>query len=405
MDESLFQNSPTGTLVAISGNDRFGTPWRHLAFQPNPLPADSPELSGAAYLRVADARAALASLDATARQLPNPRLFRHQSLRVEAQSTAALEGTYEPLDRVLTAAEDEPHDESMREVLNYIDVANEAYQHVAEGRPVNLSLLEELQSRLMRGTRSEREYSGRIRPIQVVIGRRDDADPTEPEIKASRYVPPPPGLDLEASVRDLTKWLATDHTGRIDPVVAAALAHYQFEALHPFHDGNGRLGRLLIVVSLHRAGLLSEPTLTVSPWFEARRPRYYDALLGVSTDGDWSTWVGFFAEGLAHSASQTQARMLDVSAAQEALKATIRASRIRTANAYHLVDFAVDRLIFTASEAAHQLGMKHQGAMKLIDSLISLGVLAPVDDRSYNRLFFAPRIIEVVLGRRGPVQG
>lgn len=114
----MFRNSPTEELVAISGTTD-GVDWRHSAFLPHPLPDTSPELSAAAYRSVADARAALASLDATAARLPNPGLFRHSALRLEAQSTAALEGTYEPLPKVLAAHVDEPSDPSMREVLNY----------------------------------------------------------------------------------------------------------------------------------------------------------------------------------------------------------------------------------------------------------------------------------------------
>ena len=97
-----------------------------------------------------------------------------------------------------------------------------------------------------------------------------------------------------------------DHRATIDPVVGAALAHYQFETLHPFHDGNGRIGRLMIVIQLYAAGVLGEPTLTVSPWFEARRTEYYDRLFAVSTQGEWDNWVSFFAQGLEESAVRTR---------------------------------------------------------------------------------------------------
>jgi len=127
---------------------------------------------------------------------------------------------------------------------------------------------------------------------------------------------PPVIADLEARLRDLVAWMHADHSGSIDPVVAAAMGHYEFEALHPFHDGNGRLGRLLIVLQLYSAGVLTEPTLSVSPWFEARRQEYYNALLRVSTDGDWSTWIEFFALGLAESAEAARTRMLALAAVQ-----------------------------------------------------------------------------------------
>ena len=152
MKLELFANSPVGQLVPIVGVDPMRGEWTHAAFVPDPLPDRSPELSGATYRAVADARAALAALDSTARALPNPRLFRQATLRVEAQSTAALEGTYEPLARVL-AADDEVKDPSLREVLNYLVVAEAAFAWSQERRPLTVSMLSQLQQRLMKGTR------------------------------------------------------------------------------------------------------------------------------------------------------------------------------------------------------------------------------------------------------------
>lgn len=398
MDLTLFRNSPSGELVAITGSTG-GVNWEHHAFLPNPLPNDSPELTGKAYRRVAEARAALAGLNATAARLPNPRLFRHAALRLEAQSTAALEGTYEPVAKVLAARSDKPsdaEDASMREVLNYLHVAETAFAWEAEGRPWSASALSQLQTELLRGTTSERDHAG-VRAIQVVIGRRTDAAPDEIPVRAARFVPPPPGPDLQARLTDLLGWMERGHRGDIDPVVGAAMVHYLFEALHPFHDGNGRLGRLLIVINLLRWDVLTEPTLTVSPWFEARRQAYYDALLGVSAEGDWSTWVAFFADGLAHAATQTQARMLALADVRAELKERIEQSRLRSAKAHGLVDLAISSPTFTVRDAASHLEMKHQGASKLIDSLVDLGVIAPVDERTYGRRFHSPAVMRVLL--------
>ena len=392
-----FRKSPTGVLVPISGSSPGGT-WTHMAFLPHPLGSEEPPLTGATYRKVSNARAALAALDSTAQRLPNPRLFRQSTLRLEAQSTAALEGTYEPLARVLAADPAAIQDPSMREVLNYIVVAEQAFEWAEQGRSWTVAAVSELQRLLMKGTSGEPEYSG-VRPIQVVIGRREGAHPNEVPIQAARYVPPPPGPDLHARLTDLLTWIEADHRQDIDPVVATAMAHYEFEALHPFHDGNGRLGRLLIVLQLHRCGILSEPTITVSPWFEARRTQYYDALLGVSTMGDWSTWTAFFADGIAQSADETRKRMLALAEVQAELKAQLQQSAVRTANARVLVDFAVARPTFTVTQAAEALGMRYQGAKKLIDSLVDLRILAPFMERTYNRLYHAPRVMDVLLGR------
>lgn len=284
----------------------------------------------------------------------------------------------------------------MIEILNYVTVAELAFEWSEEGRPWSVSAFEELHRLLMRGTKGERDFHG-VRPIQVVIGRREDADPTDLPIKAARFVPPPPGDDLRIRVADLLQWAQTDHRTTCDPVVAAAMTHYTFEALHPFHDGNGRIGRLLIVLQLHRLGVLAEPSITVSPWFEARRQRYYDALLGVSTHGDWSTWVTVFAEGLAASAYDARRRMLLLTGVQDALKETVRRSQLRTANARLLIDFAVAQPTFTVRQVAAALGMQRPGAKKLIDNLVELGVLEEYGQRSYDRRFHSPQVLRALI--------
>lgn len=396
MDLELFEDGAFGELIPITGSTSFGAAWEHRAFLPLPLGTDGPGLAADAHLQVGSARAALASLDATAARLPNPRLFRTATLRLEAQSTAALEGTYEPLARVLAAGDDEG-DPSLREVLNYLTVARTAFAWPDDERRWGVADLSGLQALLVRGTPSECVHSGQVRPIQVVIGRRESAPASELPIKAARYVPPPPGPDLDARLRDLAGWMQTDHSERIDPVVSAAMGHYAFEALHPFQDGNGRLGRLLIVIQLLTTGVLSEPTLSVSPWFEARRSEYYDALMGVSTRGDWSNWVAFFARGLAESAQSTRQRMLAIVDVQAALKEQLKATPLRSANARLLIDFAVGHPTFTMAQAAQELGMSAAGAKRLVDALVGVNILAPWGTRVYNRQFHAPAVMRALL--------
>lgn len=399
MDVTLFQKEAFGSLIPVSGSTPAGVPWQHFAFLPRSLGDRSPELDSSCYRTVAEARASLAALDATANRLPNPKMFRTASLRLEAQATAALEGTYEPLERVLAADDDDTTDTDLREVLNYLGVAHQAFAWSEQGRGWGVRDLLELQAMLVKGTASEREFSGQVRPIQVVIGRRESASPGDLPIKAARYVPPPPGQDLESRLRDVSDWMQADHSAAIDPVVAAAMGHYAFEATHPFHDGNGRIGRLLIVLQLLASGTLTEPTLTVSPWFEARRAEYYDALFGVSSRSDWSTWVTFFARGLGESADATRLRMLALAAVQADLKERLQATPIRTANARILVDYAVGHATFTVGQAAMALGMSHAGTKKLVDSMVAHQLLAPWGERNYNRQFHAPEVMRTLTQR------
>lgn len=395
MDLAAIVNKQMGALVPISGTDAYLGEWAHKAFVPVPLSNEAPALSGTTYMAVADARASLAALDNTASQLPNPQLLRHPALQREAQSTSALEGTYAPLESVLTADEDSPRTPELVEVLNYVRMANEGFAHVTEGRAVSVTFLSSMQGMLMRGTPLESE-SGHVRDTQVVIGRRADAPIGGFPVHAARFIPPPPGLDLEASLRDLADWMEADHAGLIDPVVVAAMAHYQFETLHPFRDGNGRLGRFLIVLQLLHDKVLSEPTLTVSPWFEARRAEYYDRLLAVSAEGDWDGFVAFFARGLQAAADQTHRQMKLLVAIQAELKERIRSSPLRADSAHAIVDFAIANPTFSINRAQAALGLSYQRVNKLVHQLEGLGILEQFQSPGQGRRFFAPRVLRAL---------
>ena len=277
-------------------------------------------------------------------------------------------------------------------------MAQLGFDWMREGRPLTLGLIEDLQGRLMRGTPLEGE-SGRLREGQVVIGRRDvaGAGSWATPVEASRFVPAPPGDQLRAGVTALVDWLRADHAERIDPVVAAGMAHYQFETLHPFHDGNGRIGRYLIVLTLLGTGLLSEPTLTVSPWFEARRTEYYDTLLGVSADGDWDSFLSFFARGLADAATGTKEQMLVLVSVQEKLRERVRTSSLRSARALSLVDLAVANPSFTVRRVEREMGLSYGRANSLVSQLADLGILRIVNPGSQPRRYTAPEVLWVLL--------
>jgi cell filamentation protein, protein adenylyltransferase len=400
VDLSAFTDDAPGTFVPISGTDpKYGT-WEDSAFVPNPLPLQSPHLTGATYRVIANARAALAALDSTARRLPNRRLFRRPSLQAEAQSTSALEGTYAPLSDVLIADEERPPNLDVREVLNYVSMADHAFLWIEEGRPLTVGMLGQLQSILVQRTRNQNSSSGAVRNHQVVVGQRSTVSSDALPVHAARFVPSPPGLDLQANLQQLLDWMGNKKVnGEIDPVVAAALAHYQFETLHPFHDGNGRIGRLLIVVHLLQQEVISEPTLTVSPWFERRRSEYYDRLLAVSTCADWDSYVRFFAEGLEASAQQTHTRMIALVDIQKALKDRVRESRLRADTAQALVDFAVANVSFNVRAVERHLRISYGRANGLVNQLEQLNILAPLpNDFGATRRFYAPDVYRVLVG-------
>lgn len=362
-----------------------------MAYVPDPLPTQTPPLSTQTFNAVAGARAALATLDGWATRLSNPALLRRPALRREAQSTSALEGTFAPLEDVLAADEDGPSEGNLGEVMNYVRAADHAFAWLDDGRPLTVGLLTDLQGQLVRGTAADTDQAGQVRTVQVLIGSRGA------RVADARFVPGPPGPELEHRLRAVVAWMATDHGGEIDPVVAAAMAHYQFETLHPFNDGNGRIGRLLVVLHLMTSGTLAEPTLTVSPWFEARRAEYYDRLLGVSARGDWDAWIRFFVDGLAASARDTQQLLRDLLGVQEELRGRVRAAGLRGERALLLVDHAVSHPVFTVADVQHHLGMTYAGAYKLVGQLVAADVLRRYDDAAYSRRFTAPEVLAVLL--------
>jgi Fic family protein len=398
VDLKLFVNDSSGHLVRITGSDPRHGPWEHCAFVPAPLPEAEPALSGATHRTVAGARAALAGLDATAKRLPNPHLLRTPALRREAQATSALEGTYAPFEEVLGADEGAPSSHALREILNYVAMAEHAFDWVQDGRPLTVGLLETLQGMLVDGTPSAVRGAGRIREEQVVIGRRSTAATDDLAVHAARYIPPPPGPELRSLLSGLIDWMGVRRSRDIDPVVSAAMSHYHFEAVHPFQDGNGRIGRLLVVISLLLDGVLEDPTLTVSPWFEVRRTEYYNHLQRVSTDGDWDSYVAFFATGVASAAESTQAQMLSLIDVRDELRGVIRASSLRAESALRLVDHALANPSFGIAAAMAALHLSQPRVKKLVDQLTELGVLEPTTASGYRRRYRAPRVWDVLLG-------
>jgi len=368
VDHVALSASPIGAVVPISGIDPMnGRQFEHFAFVPSPLPPEV-GLSSSTWKQVVTAEAALGRLDQAAQQFPVPALLRRPALRREAQSTSALEGTYAHFETVMASElEDRPSlPIEVREVLNYVVAAEEGFAWVAE-RPITVGVIERLQQLLVADTPGQRYDAGRIRQRQVFIGSRGLP------IEESRFVPSPPGNELQTGVRDWLDWIRNPPED-LSPVVRAAMAHYQFETLHPFYDGNGRIGRLLIALSLMRDGVLREPILVVSPWFEARRSAYQDGLLNLSTTGSWDEWIQFFAAGVAESADTTRRRVERLLIwRQEALDRVRDAgiSGVAERVAGDLISFPIVR----APVIARQHSMTPQGAMLALRRLTELGLL------------------------------
>lgn len=390
MDLDRLATSPIGGVVPITGPD----PATHEivaghAYLPDPLPRDL-TLSTTTWTTVNAATAALARLDGAARLIPNPQLLRRPALRREAQSTSALEGTYAPFADVLAADQDDQLHLSaeLREVLNFESMAELAFSW-PESRPITLGMLGDLQRVLVRGTAGDLSDAGGLRDRIVIIGARgrgfDDA----------RFVPPPPGDQLRNGVEDLLTWI--EGPPDLPTVIQAALAHYQFESLHPYSDGNGRLGRLLVIVQLLRGALIREPLLVVSPWFEQRRDEYQNALLELSITGDWDTWVAFFAEGVAASAAESQRKVEGLVELQQALRARVQEAGKRGVSERLAADL-VGRPYVSRGDVRERYSLSGQGAINAINTLADLGILEPAEFRTSRggQLYVARDVVQVL---------
>jgi len=390
MQTTRLETSPIGRLVPIVGPD----PATHeivsgQAYLPDPLPRDL-TLATKTWTAVNTATAALARLDGAARLIPSPGLLRRPTLRREAQSTSALEGTYAPFQDVLAADRDDPASMTaeLREVLNFERVAEQAFGW-PEDRPITLGMLSELQRTLVRGTAGELRDAGGLRDCIVVVGRPGSS------FADARFVPPPPGDQLRGGIEYLLGWLADPP--ELPTVVQAAMVHYQFETLHPYSDGNGRLGRLLVIVQLLRGAVIREPLLVVSPWFEQRREQYQDALLELSCRGEWDPWIAFFANGVAATATESQQKVERLVALQAKLRAQVQAARKR-GSAERLAADLVGQPYVTATMVAERYDLTAQGAMNAIRTLVEVGILKPSQLRTQRgaQLYEAPAVLRAL---------
>lgn len=362
-----FEKSPVGRLVPITGHDSYlRRDYRHFAFVPAPLPPEI-NLSLRAHKLADQASMSVGRLDFAVKRLPDPGLLVRPALRLEAQSTSALEGTYATLEEVLEAdyIEEANRRAEVREVLNYVRAAEQALDLI-QTKPICLNVIAPLQATLVEGTRGDSWDKGRLRETNVYIGERSKG------IEASRFVPPPHGDLLVNGVSDWEKWLHAEDDYPL--LVKIAMAHYQFQTLHPFSDGNGRLGRLIVTLQLVTEGALTYPLLNLSPWLEDRKDEYKDLLLGISSTGDFDPWIQFFCEAVHHQAEDGVARIEELLAFQSDLRqklVAVRARGVVNAVAESLLGYP----IISIPQVAELHQVTYPPAKNAITTLVELGAL------------------------------
>ena len=345
---------------------RTGGPHGYVAFFPRPIPRDL-AISPANLLRLADAEAALGRLAGAGRLLPAPHLLVRPYLRREAVASTRIEGTQASLLEVFDAeASDQPLGADVEEVVNYVIAMERGLQRLAT-LPVSTRLIREMHAVILAGVRGRDRQPGELRTTQNWIGSPGAT------IDKATFVPPPPG-ELADLLSDLERFIHEEP--RLPPLVQAALVHYQFETIHPYLDGNGRLGRLLIVFFLMVRDRLPEPLLYLSPYFEARRQQYYDALQRVRTRGDFDQWLGLFLDGVRTQAVDAVVRAERLTDLREQYRARVRAATRGVAN--QLVDLAFEQPVMNARLVEERLDVSRPAALAALRRLTQLGILAEV---------------------------
>ena len=351
------------------------------AFVPYALPPNPPlEITGQRQLLLERATLAVGRLDSISTLLPNPHLFLYSYVRREAVLSSQIEGTQSSLsDLLLFELEEVPGSplDDVVEVSNYIAALDHGMARLREGFPISNRLLREMHAILMSKGRGSDKQTGEFRRSQNWIGGTRPGN--------ARFVPPPPP-EVEPCMAALEAFLHEEAVG-LPVLVKAALAHVQFETIHPFLDGNGRLGRLLIALLLHHGRLLAQPLLYLSLYLKEHRSVYYELLDRVRTTGDWEAWVDFFLEGVettAHGAVETARRLADLF--EEDIRRTAATGRSAT-SALRVLAALRERPVLTLAHLCRHAQMTFPTAGKAMQTLVAAGIARELTGQRRNRVF------------------
>lgn len=357
-------------------------PTGYRAFIPAPLPPDPPlALHGELQSLLSQADRALGRLDGSVLTLPNPDLFVFMYVRKEAVLSSQIEGTQSSLQDLL-AAEAELFNEHMPrdvdEVVNYVRAMRLGLVRLAE-LPVSVRLIREIHAELMQGVRGGRLTPGELRRSQNWIG------PAGCTLATASFVPPP-HEEVPRILGELEKFLHQED--ELPPLVKIALAHVQFETIHPFLDGNGRVGRLLITFLLTERGVLHKPVLYLSHYFRRHRQAYYEHLQAVRDRGEWERWLAFFLRGVSEVAGEATetARRIQLLREQHRSAITDRLGRA-AGNGHRVLESLFNRPIVTVADVQTLTGTTYAAANTLVARLAGLGVLAEMTGYARNRRF------------------
>jgi Fic family protein len=323
-----------------------------------------------------------------ARTLPNPHLLIAPFVRREAVLSSRIEGTQAGFSDLIffeAAPSAKPPIEDVKEVANYVSALEHGLARLKD-LPVSLRLIRETHERLMHGVRGASMTPGEFRRSQNWIG------PPGCTLADAAFVPPPVA-EMTQALSDFEKYLHEPPV--LPPLVRLALIHYQFEAIHPFVDGNGRIGRLLITLLLCVEGLLPQPLLYLSAFFERHRQEYYRLLMAVSQSGSWTPWIAYFLRGIAEKSSDAVKRANLLLSLRQRYREKMQSAR-SSALLLQMVDDLFSTPALDVSSASKRLNVTPRAAQLNVDKLIKSGILKEATGRRRNRIFVAAEIIDII---------
>jgi len=355
------------------------------AFIPAPLPPNPPIEMDAELLKLlSDADRALGRLDGASELLPNPDLFVAMYVRHEAVLSSQIEGTQSTLEDILayeSQAADTPED--ALEVVNYVVAMRFGLKRLAD-IPVCVRMIKELHRELLNDVRGQEKNPGEFRKSQNWIG------PANTPLANATFVPPPPDEMLDA-VGNLERFI---HDHEMPELIHAGIAHAQFETIHPFLDGNGRVGRLLITLMLCERRVLKQPLLYISYYLKAHKQEYYDRLMAIRNEGDWEGWLKFFLRGV-YQVSQAATRVArDIVNLREEHRRQIQEAGL-SAHGLAFLDFLYAKPDVSITRVAEHLSCTYPTANKLVLNFEKLGIVREVTGQQRNRRYRYSRYVDL----------
>lgn len=378
MQPDTFRSTARGAVRMTLGGFR--------AFYPNPLPRRL-DLPQETIKLLDEATGAVHRLGGLGRLLPNPHLLIGPHLRLEAVQSSRIEGTRTDIPQLLRLeAGEAPTETDAQEVRNYVIAMEHGLERVREGFPFSMRLLREIHGRLLTGVRGHHRLPGEFRQTPNWIRG------TNPD---NALFVPPPSEAIGELLSDLEHFL---HEEELPLLIQLALAHYQFEVIHPFLDGNGRIGRLMIPLVLVLRGALTQPLLYISAYLEQYREDYFDLLLSTSRKGDLIPWIRFFLRGVKQQARDAEERTVRLVDLHQMTRNELLAEK-RPNSVVRLAENLFNLPFVTARSVANTLQVSPPTAYSAINALVDRGDLVELGQRSRNRIYQAPHIFEAAYGQ------